>query len=42
MYAVTAYILNQAQIVPDDATMSKKTLPQVEMPNRNGFRDAGR
>jgi mono/diheme cytochrome c family protein len=42
VYAVTAYILNQAQIVPDDATMDQKTLPKVEMPNRNGFRDAGR
>lgn len=42
VYAVTAYILNQAQIVPDDATMNKETLPKVEMPNRNGFRDAGR
>ena len=41
-YAVTAYLLNQAQIVPDDATMNKTTLPKVEMPNRNGFRDAGR
>ena len=42
VYAVTAYILNQAQIVPDDATLSKETLPKVEMPNRSGFRDAGR
>jgi cytochrome c len=42
VYAVTAYILNQAQIVPADATMSKETLPKVEMPNRNGFREAGR
>ncbi len=42
VYAVTAYILNQAQIVPDDATMNKETLPKVEMPNRNGFREAGR
>lgn len=42
VYAVTAYILNQAKIVPDDATMSKETLPKVEMPNRNGFRNAGR
>lgn len=41
-YAVTAYILNQAHIVPDDATMNKETLPKVEMPNRNGFRNAGR
>jgi mono/diheme cytochrome c family protein len=42
VYAVTAYILNQAKIVPDDATMSKETLPKVEMPNRNAFRNAGR
>lgn len=42
VYAVTAYILNQAQIIPADATMNKNTLPKVEMPNRNGFRDAGR
>jgi S-disulfanyl-L-cysteine oxidoreductase SoxD len=42
VYALTAYILNQAQIVPGDATMNKDTLPKVEMPNRNGFRDAGR
>jgi len=40
-YAVAAYILNQAKIVPDDATMNKETLPKVEMPNRNGFKDAG-
>ena len=42
VYALTAYILNQAHIVPDGATMNKDTLPKVEMPNRNGFRDAGR
>jgi cytochrome c len=42
VYSVTAYILNQAHIVPDDATMNKETLPKVEMPNRNGFRNAGR
>ncbi len=42
VYAVAAYILNQAHIVPDDATMSKETLPKVEMPNRNGFRPAPR
>jgi cytochrome c len=41
-YAVTAYLLNQAGIVPDNATMNKDTLPKVEMPNRNGFREAGR
>jgi cytochrome c len=42
VYAVTAFILSQAQIVPGDATLSNETLPKVEMPNRNGFREAGR
>ena len=42
VYALTAYILNQAHIVPDGATMNRETLPKVEMPNRNGFREAGR
>ena len=42
VYAVTAYLLSQAQIVPGDATMNKNTLPKVEMPNRDGFREAGR
>ena len=42
VYAVTAYLLNQAGIVPDGATMNKNTLPKVEMPNRSGFREAGR
>ena len=42
VYAVTAFILSQAQIVPADATLNKETLPNIVMPNRNGFRDAGR
>ncbi|MYN14361.1 c-type cytochrome [Pusillimonas sp. TS35] len=42
VYAVTAYILNEAGIVPADAVMDKTTLPKVEMPNRNGFKPAGR
>lgn len=37
VYAVTAYILNQGGIIPEDATMNADTLPQVEMPNREGF-----
>lgn len=42
VYAVTAYILAQANIIPDDATLDQKTLPQVVMPNRDGFRPANR
>jgi hypothetical protein len=37
VYAVTAYILAQAKIVPDDAIMNVETLPGVAMPNRDGF-----
>ena len=37
VYALTAYILSQAKIVPDDAVMNAQTLPKVRMPNRNGF-----
>jgi cytochrome c len=37
VYAVTAYLLNLNGIVPEDATMDARTLPQVRMPNRDGF-----
>jgi mono/diheme cytochrome c family protein len=37
VYAVTAYLLSVDAIVPKDAVMDAKTLPQVKMPNRNGF-----
>ncbi len=37
VYAVTAYILSVDAIVPPDAVMNAETLPQVQMPNRNGF-----
>lgn len=42
VYAVTAYILAQANIIPDDATLDQKTLPQVVMPNHDGFKPANR
>jgi len=42
VYAVTAYILNKANIVKEDAVMNQDTLPKVEMPNRKGFKPAGR
>ncbi len=37
VYAVVAFILNLNGIVPDNAVMSRDTLPKVEMPNRKGF-----
>jgi mono/diheme cytochrome c family protein len=37
VYAVTAYILGEANIVPKTAVLDAASLPKVEMPNRNGF-----
>jgi cytochrome c len=42
VYAVTAYILSKANIIPADAKLDQKTLPEVAMPNRNGFKPANR
>ncbi|HUH84322.1 MAG TPA: cytochrome c [Stellaceae bacterium] len=37
IYAVTAFILGEAKIIDKSTAMDAKTLPAVEMPNRNGF-----
>lgn len=37
VYSVTAYLLHMNGIVDENATMDAKTLPQVKMPNRDGF-----
>jgi len=37
VYAVTAYILSIDGVVPQDALLDAKSLPQVKMPNRDGF-----
>ena len=37
VYAVCAYILNLNGIIGEDAIMTASTLPQVKMPNRDGF-----
>lgn len=37
VYAVTAYILSIDAVIPKDATLDAKTLPQVKMPNKDGF-----
>ena len=39
VYAVTAYILYLNGIVSETQTMDAQTLPQVKMPNRDGFVD---
>ncbi len=42
VYAVTAYLLNVNGIVAADAVMNAQSLPQVKMPNRDGFIDYSR
>jgi cytochrome c len=37
VYAIVAFLLNANGIIPDDAVMDQDTLPQVIMPNRDGF-----
>jgi cytochrome c len=37
VYAVTAYVLYLNGIVTDRQVLSQTTLPQVKMPNQNGF-----
>jgi len=37
VYALVAYILNLNGIIGNDQVMDSKSLPQVKMPNRNGF-----
>lgn len=37
VYALSAYLLNLNGLVPASAVMDAKTLPAVQMPNRNGF-----
>ena len=42
VYAVTAYVLHLNGIVAESAVMNAQTLPQVKMPNRDGFIDYSR
>jgi len=37
VYAVSAFILARANVVPKDAVINAQTLPKVAMPNRQGF-----
>jgi len=42
VYAVTAYVLHLNGIVGEAAVLDARTLPQVKMPNRDGFVDWSR
>lgn len=37
VYALTAYILSLNKLIGENDEMNAKTLPKVQMPNRNGF-----
>jgi len=42
VYAVSAYLLQFNDIISKEAVMNAQTLPQVKMPNRDGFIDYSR
>jgi hypothetical protein len=37
VYAIVAWLLHENGLISDTAVMNRNTLPQVQMPNRNGF-----
>ena len=37
VYALTAFILFKSNIIKEGDVLDQKTLPKVQMPNRNGF-----
>ena len=37
VYAVTAYVLHLNGIIEDDFELNRETLPDIKMPNREGF-----
>jgi S-disulfanyl-L-cysteine oxidoreductase SoxD len=37
VYSVVAYILSEAKIIQSNDVMDAKSLPRVQMPNREGF-----
>jgi cytochrome c len=39
-YALTAWMLNRNDIIAADTVINKESLPNVEMPNRDGFVNA--
>jgi len=37
VYSLTAFLLYRSDIIQEDTVIDAKTLPQIHMPNRNGF-----
>ena len=37
VYAITAYILAEGNIIDKTTVINAETLPKVQMPNRDGF-----
>ena len=37
VYALSAYVFSLNGLIKPDAVMNAQTLPQVQMPNRDGF-----
>lgn len=42
VYAVSAYLLHKANIIAGDASLNQDNLAKVDMPNKQGFKPAGR
>jgi hypothetical protein len=37
VYAITAFLLYKNGVIPEDQVLDAKTLPEVKMPNRDGY-----
>ena len=37
VYAITAYILFKNGVIPEDQVVDAKNLPQIKMPNHDGY-----
>ena len=37
VYALTAYLLYKNGVVPEDQILNAQNLPQIKMPNQNGY-----
>ena len=37
VYAITAFLLAKNGVIPDDQVLNAQNLPQIKMPNRNGY-----
>ena len=37
VYALTAFLLHQNEIIQENDVIDRNSLPKIQMPNRNGF-----